>query len=335
MYPERKNLYSQIETKRNSKLLVYVTGDRPGWETQIANDAVDCFLEHLDLIGVVPKISLLLYTNGGSTLAGWNIVNLIRQFCDEFEILVPSKARSTGTLMCLGANKIIMTKQATLGPIDPSVNTVLNPEIPGAGPQARMPVSVEAIKGFLDLAKCELSIKDDIALASIFATLADKVHPLVLGEVYRAIGQIQMLAEKLLVNQVTDANKIKNIISFLCSDSGSHDYTINRREALQGLGLKIEKPDQELYELLKATHDIIKDDLQLRSPLDPNTYLGAEQEKDYSVRRVIIESISGGSDVFISEGRYTRFMAQPAPNIPPQPGINDQRSFEGWRHFDE
>lgn len=34
--------------------------------------------------------------------------------------------------------------------------------------------------------------------------LASKVHPLVLGEVYRAIGQVQMLAEKLLVNQVTD-----------------------------------------------------------------------------------------------------------------------------------
>ena len=334
MNSDKYRLYAKIEEKRNSKLLVYVTGDRPGWETQIANDAIDCFLEHLDLIGVVPKISLLLYTNGGTTLAGWNIVNLIRQFCDDFEILVPSKARSTGTLMCLGANRIVMTKQATLGPIDPSVNTALNPEIPGAGPQARMPVSVEAIKGFLELAKHELSIKDDAALASIFAVLADKVHPLVLGEVYRAIGQIQMLAEKLLTNQVTDTDKIKRIISFLCSESGSHDYTINRREASQVLGLVVENPDQELYGLIKAAYDLIRNELRLRSPFDPNTFLGTDTEKEYYMRRTIIESLLGGTDAFVSEGRFIRTMVQPMPNFPPQPGINDQRLFEGWRHYE-
>ena len=185
MTEERKELYRQIEAQRNSKLLVYVTGDKAGWETQIANDATDYITEHLDKIGVVPKISLFLFTNGGNTLAGWNIVNLIRQFCDDFEIIVPSKARSTGTLMCLGANRIIMTKQATLGPIDPSVNTPLNPTIPNAGPQARVPVSVEAIKGFLELAKHELKLKDNKALADVFKVLAEKVHPLVLGDVYR------------------------------------------------------------------------------------------------------------------------------------------------------
>lgn len=189
MLKDRIELYKEIEEKRLSKLIVYATSDRAGMEAQIGNDVTDYFIEHLDKIGVVPKITLLLHTNGGNTLAGWNIVNLIRQFCDDFEVLVPVKARSTGTLMCLGADRIIMTKQATLGPIDPSVNTPLNPQINGAGPEARVPVSVEAIKGFLELAKHELSISDENALATIFSTLAEKVHPLVLGEVYRAIGQ--------------------------------------------------------------------------------------------------------------------------------------------------
>ncbi|MBQ3776957.1 MAG: hypothetical protein II835_02500, partial [Fibrobacter sp.] len=85
MNQERSSLYASIEAMRNSKLLVYVTGDKVGWETQIANDATDYITEHLDKIGIVPKISLLLFTNGGNTLAGWNIVNLIRQFCDDFE----------------------------------------------------------------------------------------------------------------------------------------------------------------------------------------------------------------------------------------------------------
>lgn len=335
MTDERKALYEAIERERNSKLLVYITGDKAGWETQIANDATDYITEHLDKIGVVPKISLFLFTNGGNTLAGWNIVNLIRQFCDDFEIIVPGKARSTGTLMCLGANRIIMTKQATLGPIDPSVNTPLNPTIPNAGPQARVPVSVEAIKGFLELAKHELNLKDERALADIFNVLADKVHPLVLGEVYRAIGQIQMLARKLLVNQVTDEEKIKKIISFLCSESGSHDYTINRREAKDELGLNIEKPSQDLYELINKTYISIREELELRNPFNPDAYIGNDGVRIYSIKRTLVESLPGGTDCFVSEGRFTRVSIPPMPQNPVQQiAIQDQRIFEGWKHYD-
>lgn len=329
----RRELYETIEKERNSKLIVYVTGDRQGLETQIANDATDYFIEHLDAIGVVPKITLLLDTNGGNTLAGWNIVNLIRQFCDDFEVIVPMKARSTGTLMCLGADRIIMTKQATLGPIDPSVNTALNPQIPNAGPNARVPVSVEAIKGYFELAKHELNIKDDQAWASIFSDLSSKVHPLVLGEVYRAIGQIRMLAERLLKNQVTDPDKVEKIISFLCSESGSHDYTINRREAKNNLGLKVEKPSPEFYNVIKSTYNSIKEELELNKPFNPNMYLTFEPTYDYCFKRVIIESLSGGSDCFISEGVLSKVSIS-TPNDIRQEGINDQRKYEGWKHYE-
>ncbi len=63
-----------------------------------------------------------------------------------------------------------------------------------------------------------------------------------------------MLANRLLANQITEPGKIKNIVNFLCSDSGSHDYTINRREAKNELGLMIEKPDNALYVLIKSIY---------------------------------------------------------------------------------
>ena len=134
-----------------------------------------------------------------------------------------------------------MTKQATLSPIDPSINTALNPPIPNIM-GSTFPVSVEAVKGYLEFAKEELMIKDDLALSNILIKLSDYVHPLVLGQVYRSRAQIQMLAEKLLQNQVTNKEITKKIIAFLCSESGSHDYTINRREAVNDLGLRILKP---------------------------------------------------------------------------------------------
>ncbi len=332
MFNERKELYKKIEENRDSKLIVYITGDRQGQETQIASDAIDYFIEHLDTIGPTKKISLLLYTQGGNTLAAWNIVNLIRMFCDEFEVIIPSKSHSAGTLMCLGADKIIMTKQATLGPIDPSVNSPLNPPIPDAGPQAKMPVSVEAIKGFFELAKNELDIKEDKSLSEIFIKLADMVHPLVLGDVYRARTQIQMLAEKLLENQVTDESKVKEIISFLCSDSGSHDYTINRREAENKLGLKVEKPSAQLYNIINEIFKDIKNELQLNIPFNPPAYLGVDNEKQYEHRRVLLESVNGGCDIFVSKGLLTKHELPVMQGVPLQIAFNDQRLFEGWHH---
>lgn len=331
MYNNRRDLYQKLEEKLNSKLLVYITSDRPGFEASIAQDVIDIFINQLDRIGSVDKISLYLYTRGGDTAAAWNIINLLRQYCDNLQVVIPHKAHSAGTLISIGANSIIMTKQATLGPIDPSVNTPLNPPIPNAPPQNNFPVSVEAVKGYLAFAKEELAIKDDVALSNIMIKLSDYVHPLVLGQVYRARAQIKMLAEKLLTNQVTDSTKIKDIIAFLCSDSGSHDYTINRREAKENLGLNIEKPDDEMYGLIKAIYDDISSELGFGIPFDP---VAVAQINDgaYNVRRALIESINGGSDAFVTEGVVKRIMVSGAPGQPPQPGIQTTKTFEGWKH---
>ncbi|WP_286034677.1 SDH family Clp fold serine proteinase [Megamonas hypermegale] len=327
MYNERIDLYKQLEQKLDTKILTYVTSDRTGFETQIAQDAIDLFINHLDKIGVVHRISLYLYTRGGDTAAAWNIVNLLRQYCDELQVIIPHKAHSAGTLISIGANSIIMTKQATLGPIDPSVNTPLNPQIPN-NPIATVPVSVEAVKGYLEFAKEELSIKDDIALANILIKLSDTVHPLVLGNVYRSRAQIKMLAEKLLINQVTDSTKIKQIIDFLCSDSGSHDYTINRREAKNTLGLNIIKPNKELYTLIKSIYDNISAELGFGENLDVYSIMEANNG-EYTIKRGIVESLYGGSDIFISQGKIISQPIETPAGIQKQ--INDNRIFEGWK----
>ena len=338
MKSDRFENYDKIESLRNSKLIVYITGDRPGMETQIHPEILEYFVDHLDPLKKVDKISLFLYTRGGNTLAAWSLVNLIRQFCKEFEVIIPSKAQSSGTLISIGANTVVMTKQATLGPIDPSLNGPLNPQDPRIpqNPTARIPVSVESIKGYIELSKVDLSIKKEINLTQILLNLSEKVHPLVLGDVYRSRTQIQMLARKLLSKQIADTEKIEKIISFLTSDSGSHDYTIYRSEAKDELGLNIEKPDDELYGIIKEIFNDIKKELELTTPFDPNLIVGASPIANYSCRRVLIESIAGGTDVFVSEGTIVK-QQQTIPQPPPLPPLqrtilDDNRSFEGWRH---
>jgi len=323
-------MYEELEVARSSKVLVYVTGDRPGLETKIASEVYDLFVNQLDNIGLTDKLTLYLYTRGGDTLAAWSIINLIKQFADEVEVIVPSKCHSAGTLMALGARSIVMTKQATLGPIDPSINNPLNPAIPGGGPDAKVPVSVEDIKGFIELAEEDCHLNQQGDLKDVVSILSSHIHPLVLGSVIRAKSQIQMLARKLIQDQVEES-KVDGIVKFLCSESGSHDYTIHRREARDSLGMQIEKPDDELYALIKRIYDDIETELALTSRFDPNSFLGVNAQKDYELRRCLIESRAGGSHYFVSEGILRRQTVQPQPGVT-QVLINDQRNFEGWKH---
>ncbi len=166
MLKDRLQLYKEIENERNSKLLVFITGDRPNFETQISSEMQDYFVNHLDKFNLPDKISLFLYTRGGDTMAAWSLINLIKQFCKSYEVIVVAKARSAGTLISLGANKIIMTKQATLGPIDPSLNSPLNPQNPAfpQNPHARVPVSVESINStvLVNYETSDTSVTDNV-----------------------------------------------------------------------------------------------------------------------------------------------------------------------------
>ena len=327
MHKDRIDDYKKLEELRKSKLLIYYTSDRQKAETNIGSDILAPFADHLDKIGDVEKITLYMYSNGGSTLAGWSLVNLIRSFCKDFEVIVPFRCQSAATLIALGTNRIIMTKQGTLGPIDPSTNGLMNPQVNINGQNIRVPVSVEHVNGFLEMAKQDFGINDSEELSNVYLKLTDKIHPLSLGDVYKAKAQIQMLAKKLLKNHEISDEDVEKVISFLCSDSGSHDYTIYRKEAKDELGLNIEKPDDELYALIKDIHKDIEQEMELRTPFNHNVLLATANPYQYSMRRALIESVEGGCDVFVSEGTLSK---QNLPNG--QQAIQDNRTFESWRH---
>ena len=86
---------------------------------------------------------------------------------------------------------------------------------------------------------------------------------------------------------------MKEIIDFLCAESGSHDYTINRREAIE-LGLNVEKPSDSLYSLLRRLHLSYVDEFKLLDPYDPYSLLGANATVNYVLPRAAIESVRDG-----------------------------------------
>ncbi len=330
-YLDRKELYGSIERTRDTKVLSYITSDRLGMETMIAKDCINPFVDLLENIGRTKRISLILHTNGGDTLAAWRLVNLLRMFCDELEVMIPLNALSAGTLVSIGANRVVMTRQAALGPIDPSLNHPLNPQANIDGQSKHVPVSVESVRGYLDAAREELKIKGEKSLASVLLNLAGHVHPLVLGAIFRSQTQIRYLAKKLLTEQVKNEEKVESIIKFLCADSGSHDYTIDRREAAD-LGLNIDKPSDELYKVLREVRLSYTEELKLLEPFTPQVFLvhaEIDQAVDYSIKRGLVESTDGGCYGFLSEGTFTR--VQIPINSGMHEGVKDDRIFQGWR----
>ena len=329
-YQTRRHFYRQLEAERDSKIIAYVTGDRPGLETSIAAEALDIFADHLDAMGVVDRISLVLYTLGGDPHAARSIANLIATFCDEFEVIVPSKCRSAGTLLCLGADTIVMTKQATLGPIDPSVNTSLNPVVPGMGFGNAVPVSVEDVNAFIEQARVALPNQP---IDKVFDRLAKSVHPLVLGKAFRTRAQIRMLGDRLLSTHMNDREAVNRTLDFLCSDAGSHDYTINRREASTDLGLPVVHPSWVEYTAIRSLLMDFAQELELTTPLDPAEVLANSSEASYSFTCGLIESLDLGAHAVKIDGTL-RVLRTTLEDGRIEDRLVDQRKPKVWRSID-
>ena len=67
-------------------------------------------------------VTLLLDAPGGDGLAAERIIQLCRRYSKkDFETIVPARAKSAATMVCLGSDRILMGATSELGPIDPQI----------------------------------------------------------------------------------------------------------------------------------------------------------------------------------------------------------------------
>ena len=140
----------------------------------------------------------------------------------------------------------------------------------------------------------------------------------------------KILAVRLLQNNA-DFGKIDAIVDFLCSESGSHDYTINRREAAK-LGLNVEKCSDELYTVLWQLRYDFSTELLLRTPYDMNALAMSGNMAEYKFTRALIESVEHGAHHFITSGiiETTEIIQQDQGETPLKHlAIRDQRKYDG------
>lgn len=269
---ERQTRLQEFQSARDGRLTIaYVTSTRANLEIQIADDVLRLFFDHLEAnrAAAARGVDLILHSNGGHGPTAWRLVNLIREYTKDFTVVVPDRAFSAATLIALGANEILMHRMGCLGPIDPSVANSFNPPHPQVPGQLAQ-ISVEDVSAYFKLVTDEVGIKHEDELVQAFMALANKIHPLALGNVHRSHNQSRMMATKLLKKHMPAdrEHEISSIIDNLKSNLFFHGHPINRIEADVDLKLKIGSADDAIERLMWNVYLEYEKDLQLNSPFN-------------------------------------------------------------------
>jgi len=339
---ERRSLIGKIEELRGSTVFCFLTSVRQGLPSQIADDQVRVFFDHLLLLPTRPvgRLDVFLCSNGGSGTVPWRLVSLFREYANSFNVLIPYRAYSAASLLALGADEIVMHPFAELGPIDPTVSNDFNPTEENTG--RRLGISVEDVKAYVNFIKATVGITHEDELVRAIEVLAQKVHPLALGNVERFLAQSRMIAKKILRTHMTEADDhaIEEIVENMASKLYFHGHPINRKEAREELHLKVNlsiTPDLEttMWDLYL---DFEKDfeNLEIFNPAMDLAGLPAGTtplRKEYELLHAYIESTRLCSK-YVTKRRYELIQVGQIGQMPQmgQQAIKEDILSQGWSH---
>ena len=331
----RIELIQEIGKLRKSTVLTYITSDRSPLNARIALDIIPLFYKQLRELGFSKRIDLFIYSVGGDTIAPWRLVHLIREFCHKFGVLISYKAHSAATLIAIGADEIVMGPLGELSPIDPTITTPFNPPHMDNPHEPKTAIGIEDVMSFINLAREKVNLSDQDNLVKAFEKLAERVHPLALGGVYRSHALIRLMAEKLLNLHAKDKTKevsqrIKGIVDKLAEKLYFHSYLIPRNEA-QDIGLKVVKPRKDLEDLMWNLYCEYETAMELSKPFNPFDYIKPELETEKMDKEFDIAFIESGK--MIQRGvKKLRILKTPitAPSHTPGPPVQIQLQDVGF-----
>lgn len=239
----RKKLIKIIQNKLGGKVITFIENSEHPFSTIITQDSL-YFADLLQNIGDTKKGFLILNSNGGSGDAAEKLLTMCRKkFSDEFTIIVPNFAKSAATMMCLGADKIMMGYPAELGPIDPQI-----PDGRGGWIPAR-----SYIDG-LDIIRKNVTEKKDPP--EMYLSMLQQVRPEIISICEASIKGARKFAEHWLKKYMLKDNptQAEDVAEWLSDGKTykSHGKVIDYQEARDVLKLNVDQinPNDELWFLI-------------------------------------------------------------------------------------
>jgi len=294
-YKERKLLIEALSSHRNRELITLVTSDKKPPElfsTQIAGDILPLFYNLLSKLPRSKELDLFLHSTGGQIDVPWPLINLLREYYEDINVIVPWRAQSAATLICLGVNNIGMSPLASLSPIDPQFQLKLNDK-------QLVTAGVEDIYGYYRLIIETLNLDSD-GKSEALKLLGTRVTPEMLGKISRVRREIRIIASNLLQLHLKKDVVINNIVNALVEDLPSHQYLINRTEA-SNFGLPVFNLDDETE---KLSFDILNSYVKETKMDEPGMSVdfGNDALTNLEMNRAFIETKERG---FAFNSQYT------------------------------
>lgn len=239
-HTERKKLIQLIEQKLGGKLICYVENIEHPFASISLHDTVH-FEEMLRSVGDSKKGFLLINSGGGNGNAAEKLLMMCRKrFSESFTVIVANFAKSAATMMCLGADKIMMGYLAELGPIDPQISTGANqPPTPA--------------RSFIDgLEMVRKNVRDGDP-SNMYLSMLQKVRPELISICQSAIDDAKCFAANWLSKYMLkdDMKQAEQVATWLSDGQTykSHGKVIDYVEAKNVLKLNVEpiNPDTELW----------------------------------------------------------------------------------------
>jgi hypothetical protein len=120
----RRHLFKKISAAYDGRAVVtFFTSFR--YPVQIDDDDCDMLQNVLQQTDLTKGLLLMVNSPGGDVLAAERIVNICRSYGPagggNYWAMVPGKAKSAATVVCMGADKIFMAPSSELGPVDPQI----------------------------------------------------------------------------------------------------------------------------------------------------------------------------------------------------------------------
>lgn len=226
--PAISPLIEKLQASRGRRVVLY--------HSALVEASVPVLHECLRQVGRGDALDLVLSTRGGTITSTRQIAMMLREFAGHVTILVPFRARSAGTLLCLSADELVLGPMAELGPIDATMDTdgVPPADTPGT-------ISAQDIRAFRDLAREWFGVDRPEDRLQVLALLATRIFPTSLSSFYRFDKLVREVAAELLAWQLPgeeQADLRGRIVDQLVSGYHSHDVVLSRRD-VRALGLRV------------------------------------------------------------------------------------------------
>ncbi len=194
-----------------------------------------------------PRVDLhiMLSTPGGD---GETAIRLLRQAqscCKELTIIVPDQAKSAGTLLALGAHRILMGRTSDLGPIDPQFSMSDGSLVPA-----------KAIISAVEHA--ENAIREQPTTYEFHVAMLSEVNGVMVQQARDAIEHSDVLLQTAIAchpgRELQDVAQLaEQLRDPLIGEPRSHAATISAADA-QGYGLPVVQLDAACEQWNKIWH---------------------------------------------------------------------------------